>query len=506
MGTFDYTSIFDEGLNLDDSEDLSVDTSTLNPEQLKVVRSITDIFDSTIKSVIGLQGAGGTGKTYTASFIIKSLRRLSSKAVIGLAPSNEAKNLLTASLGVSCRTVASFLKKSPEYDELGVLQFFSGSLDENPFDKYKIVIVDEASMLSLEDSAEIFALFQASTCRLLLLMYDKYQHLPIGEGFSSAITRVPEGCEYELTIQQRQTEGNPISDLIAESRQAVIDTQQNYDPRYHFRKTKLNDVEHGMIYEKRDKCVEAMADLFNTSYQTGDFYLCRAIAFRNKTVEKLNKQIREKLLSGWSHLDGYQKNLDFLPGELLICKKPVMRLVYDANRGKDVTVTVVDNAAACLIHEINYQIHSLTFEYTHYGTTQNDTIKKSFDFEYYEVVVKPIRTGITVSIKLPTLESKEKWLRLIETIRKNVVHSQQYFGKDFVKKQRLWGKFYNLNETFNDFQHGYAINSHQSQGNSFTHIYVDCNDISSIPDADSASRGFYVALSRAKETIRMSKD
>jgi ATP-dependent exoDNAse (exonuclease V) alpha subunit len=100
-------------------------------------------------------GPAGSGKTH----VLAQAARMWRGEVIGLAPSQAARNVLTAVAGVEAYNTAQWLGNTP--DERGVLGVM-------PLRPGTLILLDEASMTSLEDMAAITAQAAELGCKVIV--------------------------------------------------------------------------------------------------------------------------------------------------------------------------------------------------------------------------------------------------------------------------------------------------------------------------------------------------
>lgn len=71
----------------------------------------------------------------------------------------------------------------------------------------------------------------------------------------------------------------------------------------------------------------------------------------------------------------------------------------------------------------------------------------------------------------------------------------------YYKKQKMWGMYYHLQETYPDLRPKDASTSHKAQGSSYDTTYIDLTNLSTITNADAFARSFYVAVSRSRKRV-----
>ncbi|ETO35232.1 putative conjugative transfer protein [Reticulomyxa filosa] len=121
---------------------------------------------STVDRVSGIQGSAGTGKT-TA---IKAMKELAGKAgyeLLGTAQSKEAANIVAKETGIESKTLALFLTEYERVLQDRVTEPGMNNIKESLF--RKIVVLDEASLVSSKDMNRLLKLSSKLDFKALLL-------------------------------------------------------------------------------------------------------------------------------------------------------------------------------------------------------------------------------------------------------------------------------------------------------------------------------------------------
>ena len=139
------------------------------------------------RSVFVLNGYAGTGKTSLVAALVRALGQMEVPTVL-LAPTGRAAKVLSAMAGVPAYTIHRRIYRPPLPGQQLVMTLTPNRIKDAVF------IVDEASMIGGEDSAERSSLlddlltyvFSGDNCKLLLLG-DKAQLPPVGTDNSPAM-------------------------------------------------------------------------------------------------------------------------------------------------------------------------------------------------------------------------------------------------------------------------------------------------------------------------------
>jgi ATP-dependent exoDNAse (exonuclease V) alpha subunit len=174
----------------------------------------------TTRKLTTLVGGAGTGKTTVLGALIKS-KILSKQGILFLAPTGKARVRLAQKTGQSSMTVAQFLYQQKRYDALRQRPLFDG---EAPYAKEKTVVIDECSMLTMNDLYAVLMALDLAHVQRVILVGDPNQLPPIGVGrpFADLVAYLDEALEKKqkvaealarLTVEVRTSAGSPSDSL-----------------------------------------------------------------------------------------------------------------------------------------------------------------------------------------------------------------------------------------------------------------------------------------------------
>jgi ATP-dependent exoDNAse (exonuclease V) alpha subunit len=176
-----------------------------------------------------LVGKAGTGKTSVMGALFRS-GTLDRQGILLLAPTGKARVRLGRATGTDAQTVAQFLNQRTRYDgeRQRVLLEPKDPEKGKPYRVEKTVVIDECSMLTIDDLLAVFeALDQAHVLRIILVG-DPNQLPPIGPGrpfadlvgflrlcgeSEDAQTKALSAALAELTVEVRAAAGGPSDAL-----------------------------------------------------------------------------------------------------------------------------------------------------------------------------------------------------------------------------------------------------------------------------------------------------
>jgi AAA domain/UvrD-like helicase C-terminal domain len=132
----------------------------------------------TTRKLSVLVGGAGTGKT-TVLGALKKSKTLARQGILFLAPTGKARVRLGQKTGDPSMTVAQFLYQQDRYDAARQRPLFEG---DALYAKEKTVVIDESSMLTMDDLYAVLVALDLAHVQRLILVGDPNQLPPIGIG------------------------------------------------------------------------------------------------------------------------------------------------------------------------------------------------------------------------------------------------------------------------------------------------------------------------------------
>lgn len=172
----DWEAIMDDSFkNIEDIQDKEERNHEIlaRKEKLKALEIMSN------SKISALVGEAGTGKTSIIKFLLSN-EEIRNGEILLLAPTGKARVRLeeiNKELNLQARTVAQFLSKSKRFDWKTLKYRMLGTTEEK---SYGTVIIDEASMLTLDMMAALFECIKKS--KRIILVGDTRQLPPIGAG------------------------------------------------------------------------------------------------------------------------------------------------------------------------------------------------------------------------------------------------------------------------------------------------------------------------------------
>lgn len=246
----------------------------------------------TTRKLSVLTGRAGTGKTSVLGALLRCTP-LVRDGILLLAPTGKARVRLGKAAGTEAMTIAQFLYRCERYDARRQRPLFSG----DKYRKEKTVVIDECSMLTMDDLLAVLEALDLAHVQRLILVGDPNQLPPIGVGrpFADFISSLEQAKDAKdpslkligdalgrLTVEVRTSTGGPSDTLKLASWFTREPQPVNADEV-------LSDLEMGTPFN----------DLEISFWQTED-------DLHQQLLEQLQKHLP---LSGPNDVDGFNRAL-----------------------------------------------------------------------------------------------------------------------------------------------------------------------------------------------------
>lgn len=468
-----------KGFTFTNDQQIAIDT---------IIQFIADSFNPA-KYIIGLSGAGGTGKTFITNYIITHCKYASS-VIKCASPTHKACRVLSQAInGKIVNTIQSIfgLRLDLKLEDFDPNRPQFNPMSTPKLENVKLLIIDEASMLPAKLVGYICKKCKELQIKIIFIG-DAYQLAPVNERKSIAFERCYVVCYLNEVV--RQGADNPITELLALLRKDI--KNKTYD----FLKfigsqigvDRYNENGEGYTVCTPNKFKEIIDRSFSNEEYTKNIDMYRIIAYTNNCVAGWNNYIRHSII----------KDAD----KSIITKNDLI-MSYETIID-DFLSSIIDNSEEYIINDI------VDFVDTQYGI-KGFLVK--FQLIHGGKITKPLfivdhRDRYSISIYIKTIKL------LIEDAKKatgatRVSKWKAYYA--FKKKFLIAANIIN-SATGNimysrDIDYGFAITSHKSQGSTYDNIFVDVNNIvynsNGIPysDQDDLLRRLYVGCSRAKSKL-----
>lgn len=420
---------------------------TITEEQSAAVERLI-AFLQTPEMFALLIGPAGTGKTFCIKHFAKKVRG----KLIFTAPTNKAVKVLWDSLSASdlgetyepeCRTIYSLLGLRMEAN--GEIKELAHPEDPVDIGKYAAVIVDEASMINQQLWYIIADTAKRQSIRFIFLG-DPAQLPPVNELRSPVW-----GIGYQAILSTNMRNDNQILELATRIREKVD------HPAPSIKLSSNNDGEEGVWALSMPQFEESLLSAVDRGlFQKPNG--AKAVAWRNATVDRLNKLIRQKLFDTSEGVEF------FVPGDRVIITEPAKNLDSDA-------------------------ILAATDEE---GTVQRVEIAPHPEFGEFNChrLVIQMDAGKTITLWALHAGSQAAFQKHLAILASAARASR-----------RLWKDYWHFRESFHQVRHGYAITAHRAQGSTYDITFVDTRDILCNRNRQEAFRCLYVACTRPRKQL-----
>lgn len=468
---------------------MKFDISDLNEGQKEAYDLLCNfINDKTGDEMFVLSGFAGTGKTYLVNKVIRYIRNTHPNYKIALtAPTNKAVKVLRRAAmrdknhvrdsKVEFQTIHRLLGLTEEITKSGEQIFTRKDYSKNSVKYYKVLVVDEVSMLddSLFNELELY-----SDNVKIIFMGDPAQIPPVGRPdcipFRDDVSDKYKFIKYQLSKIERQGLDNPIVSLGFEIRSNL----EAYDPIGNFRKTSFVegsdhlgiDLINTSLASERDRGMQLLHDMFCSDEFKRDADYAKVLAWRNKTIDKMNEILRTMIYGQDKH--------KIMVGEKLVANKPIMdeltnSILFNTNDEFEVKSFTIDQMPCATSHEaITVKFYNTLVQYE----TPDDEIDE---------------------IEIPILhESSISAFNKAANFLKEIAISTK--GKD-----RSWLKYYSFLRQFADVNYNYAITCHKAQGSTYKNVFVIEDDMDENRNIVERNRIKYTAVTRPSDKLFLMK-
>lgn len=443
----------------------------LNIEQKELQNKLKEFIASKDNGFFGVMGAGGTGKTYTIC------KTINPKEAVFLGATNKVCQVLKNGLasngyvGMKIKTIDSFLsfKIKKDHFNRSVITHRLPKLEDIP----KIIVIDEISLIN---NRSLEMLLKLKHKRKFILLGDDMQIPPIeddfvrnNEGFK--ISKVFTELDYSFTIttQQRQKDGTPLFNFIANFRQHM--TKRMDLQRLAHKHSNGNDIQYFQINDPEFKSLIKKSENIAVCYKNLSV-LGLSWLIGSTKVNQSHYRVNDINVGDKVFFDSYyndDKN-SFYTSEAVTIQEIEENSSIEVEVKKDLIITVpIKRLMITNKDSQNFIIN------TGYG------YKETLYPVYYQVN-----------------KWREKYQKEIERYN-SLGHRISVF-----KTQKLIA---DLNTVYSDFQLSlaklkkpFAITAHKAQGSTYDSVIVPVYDYWAKMPQDS-NQLLYVAMSRAKERL-----
>lgn len=461
------------------------DLSVLNDDQKKAFDQLRDfIYDSQDDSIYVLKGWAGTGKTFCVSLLVRYVldviypsKNWYRVAVTG--PTNKSVRVIKKTTGiknvrVTFQTIHKLLGLTERITSDGQQEFVNQGDFIPQIQKTKLLIIDEVSMLNDDLFHEILRYRDKVK---IICMGDPAQIPPVGKPdcipFRDELSEMYGVKTIDLKTIMRQKEDNPI---IEKSVRIRTDLENPYVQTG--TQTMVNDNEEGVEFlnlnssDIRSTFPEILSKYFNSDEFKDDPEYAKIIAWRNKTVEKMNYVVR-KVIYGEENVGE-----KILIGEKLIANNPIIEMNQ-------------------ILFNTNDEFTVDKFDIKKWTTSIEG---EKYEIKFYETGVSFINDDdkrVVYYIDILHEDSESLFNVLASKLKKIAIEKRG--------KEKTWIKYYDFLRRFADVSYAYAITAHKSQGSTYTTAFVLEDDIDVNQNVVERNRIKYTAYTRSSKKLYVLK-
>lgn len=477
-------------MNLNNLNDVKVSNNFTKDQQNAIDNIISFIaapFDPA-NYIVGLIGAGGTGKTYITKYIISHCK-YGNSVIICASPTHKACRVFSQSIGgKEVNTIQSVfgLRLDLRLEDFNPINPQFNPMVPPKIDNAKLLIIDESSMLPAKLVTYICDKCKEKEIKIIFIG-DKYQLAPVNERKSIAFDRCSN--KYELTEIVRQATDNPISKLLPILRNDISNKSFNFLTYLsnNIGISNYNEIGEGFSICSKSNFLTMVNNSFSDENYRQNIDLYRIIAYTNNRV------------AGWNN---YIRNLIIKDSKSSIITKNDLIMSY-TTIVNDFMETVINNSEEYIINDIV------------------DYVDDKYSFKGFLIKFQLIHGG-TITKPLFVLDSTDRYTilkyhktitELVNTAKKSVNTSRVTAWKNyynFKKNYILPTNIINSNGSMlfsRDIDYGFSITAHKSQGSTYNTVFVDVMDMvyssngKPYTDINDMLRRLYVACSRAKKEL-----
>jgi hypothetical protein len=364
-------------------------------------------------------------------------------------------------------TLAKALNLKRRVDKTGVVSFVPDRRGRPKIGLYKILVIDECSMIS-DELFDYICEYMADGAKIIMLG-DPAQLPPVSKT-KSDFSVTFDYTKAELTIPVRYT--GPLVDLGAMLRANILtDTPAKYvlndwqvnDLGNRGRTSKVENGT-GYIFLRDPEDVIRISKMLLASDDASDYQL---LAYTNKTINTLNHVIREVVYDKpYAELD------QFMPNE---------RVISNASYSLDINGT------------------------THTVLTNNKTYTvKDFVKSTHKSGVKTIKLDLLPALNIPEGHYVETIDKGDATVYNGMLQRMTTTAEEMNNRQ-AWEHVHDFTGSWAQFSYSYGITIHKSQGKTYNNALVFEADIMDLDGGlvkmTAKLQALYVACTRARKIV-----
>lgn len=456
-----------------------------------LVEFINSPYDAS-KSVYGLTGPGGVGKTFVTRQIVSKCK-LQPSLIKCCSPTHKACRVFSNAVGLNVDTIQSTFgfRLNLNIEDFDYKDPAFRPISTPKLDNIQLLICDEASMLNASLVTYIINKCMELSIKILFIG-DEAQLSPVNERRSSAFYK----CNkvFRLTELIRQEEGNPIIMLLDYLRYDITNCRNGSRKFLDYVAKNIGQHNYNLKGEgfsiiTPKEFTSLIQTKFNDEEYTKNIEMYKLIAYTNVCVTQWNSFIRNNIIQDCD--------------KAVITKNDLI-MSYE---------TIVDEFNDIIINNSEEYIIKDIVNYTN----------STYGFKGFLIKFQMVNGG-RITKPLFVIDHTDKFtiLQYVKVLNELVADAQKATGGTRAAK---WKDYYNFKKQFliatnikqgemikykRDLDYAFAITSHKSQGSTYDNVFVDVNDMiftstgSTYADYEQMLRRLYVACSRARKELVLS--
>lgn len=488
----------------------------MNKEQMEALDGIASVLDMVDKKSglheIVLSGAAGTGKTTILTKVLQQYK--GNRRIKFIAPSHNARIELTGALkgfGKAMTVQSAVRLRLDETNKVdGKEHYVKNSFARKKLNPGNIIVMDESSMVNDELMAYLYEEIQNDA--IIIYTGDYAQLRPVGQNTMAYPFRATNLPRYNL-VQNMRSEKADITRVVDGIR-ANLDAEPNsYSPI-----DKRLNSKNVQFIRSDEEMLSSFVNNFSAR-NPRDLFNSVMVAFRNNTVNELNRATRELL---------FGKNLARLvPGDYIRMNTTTYAIAELSKNIRAADPAQADIVAKLLTSgdidaEINKNDRMIVV--SHDPTLQKKSmLLTSLNGEVITVEVEtleverrvapdvnaiitlnPISTDYVTAFEMQTKSTYSGGFVDITNSDTLIARQLVQMGYGRMHYSKYKALITELREQVFTYEYAYAATAHNVQGSGYKHVYIVESDIEAVANSVNpidAQRALYVGASRARETL-----
>ena len=526
---------------------MSISNIVLQDEQLKVYDKLMQFIKNDKSNEIILIGYAGTGKTTMITKFLNDIisNNIITKIVIA-APTHKAVNIVKSKLfdnfedeyllqKINIMTIHRLLNYQSYMDPDGK-KYFATSKNTPNWNIYKLIVIDECSMLSDQIIDDISTILNKSNSNIkIIYIGDPAQLPPVSQNNSKIFTRNIEKLYLETILR---TSNNNIMELSNAHRKWIFGDKIKDLPHiddYICDKINLYSSENNTkeMYKWLDKFINLTKNTLNNKDEEYNNNII--LTWTNKKCNYYNQYIRQKIfdkkelnkyeigeilifndfhrISINNEIDDEKINISFYTSEQIKLIS-IEQLNYKISEIKIINdkdlPTLIQKKIQSKIKSINelltesLQVFSMNIQKIS-NIVQNENIQQIFNILTIHPISELKYKNIIDNFEDIIQKLRISCYKILNKI-KNMNNMEQSDMQCKIDKKinQIWKNWQtSVIDIFAQLNYGYAITVHKSQGSTFKNVFIDVSDILNNTNIDEVAKCLYTSITRASDTLNL---